>query len=189
MWARAQALDQQRCHGAASAAVKAERAGTDPSHDAVEGAQRAHREEIDPSVRLRELGNWYAWAIEDQKLAADLALDVARAAATSVVRGMSQTQALDVALAYSRGQHVRMGPPITDRLLRDPGCFPLAAAVVILVLALVSGLPGFFLILAFLSFVVPLRAARFRSVFTWMMGAALLVDVATIVIIAFGFKA
>src|SRR5437764_4766792 len=149
MWARAQGLDLQRCHGAAHAAIGAERAGKDPLQAAVEGARRARREDIDPSMRRLELCNWYVWAIEDRKIEPGLALDVARAAAKSVERGMTRSQAFDVADAYARGERVRIGPPLVNRVLSDPGCFPLAAAIFVFAVAPFSALRGYFLVLAF----------------------------------------
>lgn len=186
MWARAQNLSQLRCHGAAEAAVKAEKSGKDPQPAAIRGAERPESE-IDMPFRLRELCNWYAWGVEDQKLAPDRALEVAQAAATSVVRGMTPTQAFDVAIAYSQGRRVRLGLPLSTRLLRDPGFFPLAAAIIVFGLAVFAGVPGFFLLIALFSFVVPIRAARFSGMFTKMMAAALLVDLAAIVFVAAGW--
>lgn len=185
MWARSQDLGELRCHGAAAAAVKAERTGADPVQAAVHGANLPESE-IDMPARMRELCNWYAWAVEEQKLAPPRALEVARACATAVVRGTPRAQAFDVAMAYAQGKHVRLGPPLTTRLLRDPGFFPLAAAILVLVLAVFAGLSRLFLLIALFSFVVPLRAARFTGLFTWMMAAALLVDIATIVLVAAG---
>jgi hypothetical protein len=186
MWARSSGESELRSHGAAEDAVKAERGGKDPAEAAKRGANKPEVQ-IAPAPRMRELANWYAWAVDSQHLPSDRALDVARAAATAVVRGMSHSQAFDVALAYAQGKRVRLGPPLSTRLMRDPGCFPLGAAILVLGLALFAGLPFIVLLIAFFSFAIPLRAARFAGFFSWMMAAALVVDVAAIAVVVSGW--
>ena len=187
LWARHQGLDDQRCHGAASAALRAERKGTDPVTAAVAGARKARQENVDPSSYWRDLCNWYVWA-KEREATPERSLVVAKAAALSVERGMTPTQALEVALAYERGENVRVGPPLSTRFMRDPGCSVLVIALIVLGLVVFSGLPLFFAVLAFFSFVIPLRAARFSGRFTWMMAIALAVDLAAIAAAAAGIR-
>ena len=91
MWARAKGMPEQACHGAAGAAVKTEDAGGDSAQAAVAGAIKAERQDIDPPASRRELCNWCAWAVEDQKLPPGRALAVAHAAVVSVERGMTRS--------------------------------------------------------------------------------------------------
>jgi len=187
LWARSQGLDDQSCHAAADAAAKVEGKGTDPIQAAIAGARKARQNDFTPSLHRRELCNWYVWAL-DRHQDPDRALEIANAAALSVERGMTRTQAFDVAMAYAHGQRVRLGPPLSTRLLMDPGCFVLGGALVTLGLALFSGLGGFVLLIALVSFAVPLRSARFVGRFTRMMAIALLIDIGVVVIVALGIR-
>jgi len=187
IWARNGQQDLRGGHGAAAAAVKAERSGADPGQAAVAGARKAQRDEADPSVRIRELCNWYLWAIDDCKMPPDQALALAQRVAKAFQQGLNHSQAFDMALAISRGERVR-DLSLVDRVARDPGLFVFVVAVVVFLLAIFSGLGGFFVLIALFSFVVPLRSARFVGRFTPMMALALLVNVATIVVVALGVK-
>ncbi len=187
VWARNEQQDLRAGHGAAAAAVKAERSDADPFQAATAGARRAQREDIDPSVRIRELCNWYVWAIDDRKMPPDQALALAQRVAKAFQQGLNHSQAFDMALAISRGERVR-GLSLVDRITRDPGLFVFVVAVVVFFLAIFSGLGAFFVLFALISFVVPLRSARFVGRFTPMMALALLVNIATIVVVALDLK-
>jgi hypothetical protein len=187
LWFR-EGLDDKHLHGAVMAAMAAEDMGADPVAAAHEAVRSGETRYAKPSLRHQELCNWYVWAI-DRKLQPDRALEVAHAAAVSVARGMSRTQALDVAMAYERGEHVRLGPPLLTRLTRDPGLFLLIIALAVLVLALFAGLGKVAILFAFVSLlIVPLQASRFVGRFTPMMAIAILVDLAVIVVVAFGIR-
>ena len=188
LWARNEQQDLRGGHGAAAAAVKAERSGADPVQAAVAGARKAQREDADPSVRVRELCNWYLWAIDDRKMPPDQGLALAQRVAKAFQQGLNHSQAFDMALAISRGERVR-GLSLVNRVTRDPGLFVFVVAVVVFFLAIFSGLGAFFLLIALFSFVVPLRSARFVGRFTPMMALALIVNIATIVAVALGLKA
>jgi hypothetical protein len=187
VWARNEHQDLRAAHGAAGAAVKAERSGADPVQAAVAGARKAEREDANPSVRVRELGNWYVWAIDDRKMPTDQALALAQKVAKAFQQGLNHSQAFDMALAISRGERVR-GLSLVGRVTRDPGLFVFVVAVVVFLLAIFSGLGAFFVLIALVSFVVPLRSARFVGRFTPMMALAMLVNIGTIVVVALGLK-
>jgi hypothetical protein len=186
MWARGQHLDDASCHAAAAAAVKAEDKSQDALAAASDGVKDARN--VTPSLHNRELCYWYVWAV-DRKHVADRALQIAGAAALSMERGMTRTQAFDVALGAERGEKVRLGHSMATRLLMDPGSFVLGIAVLALALALFTSYGVFGLLIALATFAVPFRAARFVRRFTPMMAIAALVDLAVIVIVALGIRA
>lgn len=188
LWARNEQRDLIEAHGAAAAAVKAERSGADPVPAAVAGARTAGRGGIQPGVRTRELCNWYDWALNDRKLAPDQALSLAQRVAKAYQRGFNHAQSSDMALAISRGENAR-GPSLGFRVTRDPGFVVFLVAIAVLLLAIFSGLGAFFLLIALFSFAVPLRSARFARRLTPMMALALVVDMATIAVVAFGVRA
>ncbi|MEA2628209.1 MAG: hypothetical protein QOJ10_669 [Chloroflexota bacterium] len=188
LWARGQQLDDQRCHGAAGAALRAETVGQEPTQAAVTGARKAQREDISPKTYERELCNWYVWATT-RNPNSDEALAVAKAVATAIDRGMSQPQALDIALAYERGDRsVRLGFPLWKRLLRDPGTWLSGLALLLLVLAAFTEYRLEVGVLSLLMFAVPIRARKFLGRFTPMLGVATLLNLLVLAAIALNIK-
>lgn len=188
MWARSQDMNAQACHGAARAAVKAEKSMADPAQAAVAGGVKANRDDQQPSTMRKELCNWYSWAIEDRKLPPERALEVARAAAISVQRGESRSKAMDTALAYERGEKVRLGPPPLLRLIRDPGAGYLVVALVVLALALFTDIGFATVLLALGALLIPGRSLQLGGRFTWLMGVAFVLNLAALTVVAIGLR-